>query len=184
MTQTQISKNTEKTIESKIKLSFKFPIEHIQDWNKCSLIANFFAEYQAESYPDKKAEVISILSTIINELLENAIKFSHNTAHLLKITLKKSSNSIIIETENITDNKHKNKLQKTLQDIKSTDPEKILLEKITQNHKKSQNSSEIGLLNIMTHFNGKLSMTTKQISNSNYSAIVISVQINDSIFTR
>ena len=89
-------------IHNDVCLTFKIPVEHIQHWKKCSLIANFFGNYQAESYKENKKQIVSTISTISNELLENAIKFSEKDYSDISISIKKHDSSILIQVNNIS----------------------------------------------------------------------------------
>ena len=98
-----------KKLKEKVSLSFKMPIDHSKDWEKCSLISNFFADYCVSSFYKKK-EIKSILSTIINELIENAMKHSYQDQNEINIFLKNCEKEIIFITENIATNDTTNNL--------------------------------------------------------------------------
>ena len=88
-------------IHSDVCLTFKIPVEHIQHWKKCSLIANFFGNYQAESYKNHKKQIVSIISTISNELLENAIKFMLAAFKINSTPIRTAIPFLLVMTPNI-----------------------------------------------------------------------------------
>ncbi len=60
------------------------PLDLVSEWRRCGMIADFMADYMAHGL-ERRATARSVLSTVINELVENAAKFSadkHCTAHV------------------------------------------------------------------------------------------------------
>lgn len=60
------------------------PLDLVTEWRRCGMIADFMAEYMACA-SEKRETARSVLSTVVNELVENAAKFSadkHATAHV------------------------------------------------------------------------------------------------------
>tara|TARA_Y100001970_G_C14219215_1_gene851600 strand:- start:1149 stop:1718 length:570 start_codon:yes stop_codon:yes gene_type:complete len=141
-----------KYLKNKISLSFKMPIKHTEDWKKCSIISNFFTDYCTSSMFKNKKEIKSILSTIINELIENAIKHSYKDYNEINIFLINLDNEIIFITENIAPQDNTNNLIHTMNQLKHSNIESLILNRIKNNFMYNQENSEIGLLNIANNY--------------------------------
>ncbi|RAP28768.1 hypothetical protein DID78_04545 [Candidatus Marinamargulisbacteria bacterium SCGC AG-343-D04] len=136
-----------------LELSFEVALKKIRKWKKCSIIANFLGEYQAESCESNKSKTASIISTIANELIENAIKFTDNNHRNIKISIKERAKTIFIETENITSIDHINNLNSTIENINTQkNKDKLIIDKILENNSDEKSNSEIGILSLVSHF--------------------------------
>ena len=169
-------------IHSDVCLTFKIPVEHIQHWKKCSLIANFFGNYQAESYKNHKKQIVSIISTISNELLENAIKFSEKNYSDISISIKKHQSSILIQVSNITNYSNMERLKEILTKIKNNNISAFQIEKILKNASYNSLNSEIGLINIAKDFSNKIGAKITPIKSTKLYLIDTYVIFDDSTF--
>lgn len=138
--------------KAELSLNFKVPVNHLKHWQQCSIVANFFAKYQSESSKENKERIISIVSTLTNELLENAIKFTDPAHKSIEISLKQYSKFIIIETLNIANNTHTKNLKNTLNKIQTEEIESLFIKKITENHENNKDNSQIGLISIIKDY--------------------------------
>ena len=56
------------------------PIDLVREWSRCGQTADYMARYLAYDFADRETAA-SVLSTVINELVENAAKFSTDKAN-------------------------------------------------------------------------------------------------------
>ncbi len=166
-----------KNIKNKISLSFKMIINHTEDWEKCSIVSNFFADYHTSSLHSNKNEIKSIISTITNELIENAIKHSYKENNEINIYLKNLPNEVIIITENIGAKDKVQNLRHTINQLNNTDLESLILKRIKNNLIYNQENSEIGLLNIAKNFTNNLGARITPIENTQLSNIELITSI-------
>ncbi len=108
--------------DGQLKLNFQ-PIDMMTYWRRCGLTANFVAGFYAYCYEESEAKANS-LSTIINELLENAAKFSKAKEGKITLELKHYGNLLKIDIENIT--------SKTLRDSFEEHVNKLVKEDIEE----------------------------------------------------
>lgn len=83
-------------------LSFEFrPVDIMTKWQRCSLTADFIAHFElgGNTHPDN----LNVLSSIINEFLENVIKFSRDKTQPVCLKIAGSEDSLLIETINQAD---------------------------------------------------------------------------------
>tara|TARA_B100000427_G_scaffold228520_1_gene191884 strand:- start:8515 stop:9084 length:570 start_codon:yes stop_codon:yes gene_type:complete len=166
-----------KNIQNNISLSFKMSINHAEDWEKCSMVSNFFADYHTSSVHSNKNEIKSTISTITNELIENAIKHTYKNYSDISLHLTQLPNEAIITTENITNKENKDNLCHTIKQLSNTNLEGIILSRIKNNLIYNQKNSEIGLLNIINSFSANLGAKISPIDNTKLFKIELIVSI-------
>lgn len=134
----------------------------IHYWKKCGYIANFISLYNSNltdanlSCSEKK--VYFALSTIFNELLENAIKYSTSKNGNVSIDISNSKNVIIINIENGTSRYLFENYMEVSKNIFTANKDKIsslFFEKLEKNANE-QNNSGIGLLMLLNDYPVKI----------------------------
>jgi hypothetical protein len=107
------------TPDSSVKLCFQ-PLDFIAHWNRCSVTADFLSGFQNIAFTSKNSEkYFNILSTVINELLENSIKFSFDKTEPVFLQLNKYSDVLTAEAYNITASDGANNLNVLAKKIKT-----------------------------------------------------------------
>src|SRR5690349_25000309 len=71
---------------SELSLSFP-PLALVAEWSRCSETADFVARFFAHDYPDRDVAG-SVLSTVVNELVENAAKFSSDKSVQARVVVR------------------------------------------------------------------------------------------------
>lgn len=129
--------------ESHIRLILQ-PIDMISYWNRVGLTADFMANFYTYNF-QKDRDIQNTLSTILNELVENAVKFSHAKKSEVVMDLKKYSQIIKMEIRNEAPNgifeQFKNKVKK----MNEEDLEKLYFDHL-ENKKEEDDQSGLGLL--------------------------------------
>jgi len=164
-------------IKNKVALSFKMIINHSDDWEKCIIISDFFSDYYTSTIVNKKKEISLTLSTIINELIENAVKHSTKEHNEISIHLKKFDKEVLIIIENIATKEKVNNLIHTLNLINSKDTELLMLNRIKNNLLYHQENSEIGLLNIINYYTTNIGAKVIPLKNTKLSKIEFYVSL-------
>jgi len=83
-----------------LTLSFALPAMEVMNfWSRCGLIANFGSSYMAVACPSQK-NIANSLSFILNELLENAVKYTRPKESILEFALLKQGDFITIDISN------------------------------------------------------------------------------------
>jgi hypothetical protein len=68
-------------------------------WKRCSSTANYSADYIASSYRDRD-RIYNMLSMILNELLENAVKHSNRNRTGIDLRLMTYKDQIVVQVDN------------------------------------------------------------------------------------
>lgn len=140
-----------------LSLDFIIPLELITEWSNCSLIANYLANYQGINF-EKKESIINNLSIITNELLENASKFSLDKNKIVSISIQQFETEVMIKITNISNKKHSQNLKRILNKLSQKTAEKLLLKQIIKNQKTPQ-SSEIGIISLVKHYDCQINVS-------------------------
>ena len=163
-----------------LSLDLTIPVNHLKHWEKCSIVANFFSLYHAQSYTKNQEKYVSILSTITNEIIENAVKFSTDNSRFISVKFRKFNENIFIETHNTSNEYHTQKLNNLIKNLKSNSPKDLFLNKIIENEKYASICSEIGLLTLIKDYteNIGIKIEPKPFSEKAYN-VHVCVQINE-----
>ena len=92
---------TTAVVESRSPNNFTFsfsPIDFVYSWPRISMMSNFAAEYYRCDFSTDD-EYIRI-STVLNELIENAVKFSRDKACPISVTIKRKLDGLDITVTN------------------------------------------------------------------------------------
>ncbi len=81
------------------------PLDLVAEWRRCGMISDLFADYL--SYAFERREIArSILSTVVNELVENAAKYSADKLARSRIALEHHGTVLLVEVRNVADAGH------------------------------------------------------------------------------
>ncbi len=90
------------TPEAEVALTLA-PNQMTAHWHRCGLVSDFVAGYIASAYPKAQREaLVSAVSTVFQELIENAVKFSRKREAPLHVRIAHYSRILLLEVENGT----------------------------------------------------------------------------------
>jgi hypothetical protein len=140
-----------------IKLSFSTPaLEIVNCWNRCGLISNFGSSYMAVDFPSKK-NIANSLSFILNELIENAVKYSEPQDCVLRFCLMQEKDRICMSVTNPISQDKVPGLIEMARHLTDRDwVNSTYIELLTASGKSAEKSG-IGLLTIINYYQAKLS---------------------------
>ena len=145
----------EATWGSDFSIDFVVPLELVSQWRRCGLISDFLAQYHSFRFTDQK-KALSILSTIINELLENGVKFCNDRNKLVTLSLRHEDNAIRIETTNTTNENNAARLDNLILQLSQNDPEELFFQHLeTLASDPPSDASGLGILTIIKDYDGK-----------------------------
>jgi hypothetical protein len=140
-----------------VKLSFSTPaLEVVNCWNRCGLISNFGSSYMAVDFPSKK-NIANSLSFILNELIENAVKYSLPQDCVLEFCLMQEKDRIRMSVTNPVSAENVPRLIEMAKHLIDRDwVNSTYIELLTASGKSAEKSG-IGLLTIINYYQAKLS---------------------------
>jgi hypothetical protein len=146
-------------------------------WNRCGLTANFGAAFIAYNHPDQQ-NTRNTLSFILNELVENGVKFSTGRDKQLTINMMETDDKIIFEVTNFVTYENYKKFREYSQYILDGEniSEKYL--EVLQEQKDAGASGRLGLLTISDNFNARLGVKMESTENPGVFKVTVQVIIN------
>lgn len=128
------------------------------NWNHCGITAEFLGDFYALGCAKSEQaynEVRHSIGYLVNELLENAVKFRHPGDIVVQSSLE--AGRFELKVSNLIDAKTAAKFQVLLADVTSRDPGDLLIERIEANAADvSSNGSGLGLLTLMNDYGARL----------------------------
>ena len=131
------------------------PIDLIAYWKRCGMLANFAAAFYAYTQDRPRAQENSI-STVFNELIENATKYSTKRGAEVSVHMMLYDQVLKISIENLTTDFHYNHFQTHLSNLLSSDNLEDLYIETLANKMEGSTDSGIGLLLIMKDYPVKM----------------------------
>lgn len=129
------------------------PLDFFDSWERGSLLSNFAADYFRHNFPGDAAH--NLISTVLNELIENAVKFSRNNSMPVEIVMKKRQNELMIRSDNSLPKHRKEPFVGICRDIFRRDLDELYVERMNNNLTDS-GSSGIGLILIKKDYSAGL----------------------------
>jgi hypothetical protein len=143
-------------LNDELSIDFVVPLELVSQWRRCGLVADFLAGTHALNlaYPQT---ALSVLSTVINELLENAVKFSKDRNKLVTISVRQTHDIVRIEVINVTNEAQAAELESFLFQLSETDAETLFFNRLESlGHLDSIHQSGVGLLTVLNDYQAGL----------------------------
>jgi hypothetical protein len=143
---------------SKVQLDSK---DIFENWRRCSITANFFAKYYSSFFPEddcdgkyisKKSAEYSI-SYLLNELFENAAKFSNAGKKSVFFEVFCLKHYILFQVSNYILAETKLSFSDLIQELLSNDPGELYIKKVEENIDTGKAGSGLGYLTLMNDYN-------------------------------
>jgi hypothetical protein len=135
-----------------------------QRWRNNGLSADFLGDYWATFFPtdgtttsNKQDEVKSAVSYIANELLENAMKFSHEGGHYpISIGLHLYENELRFYVSNCVTLQQTEQFQAFIQELLHSDPDELYMDRLEHSAEHESSSSHLGFLTMINDYRANL----------------------------
>lgn len=161
---------------SSIQMRF-LPLDLIKHWKRCGLTSTFLADFIAYNFSNHKS-VLEVMSTILNELIENTTKYSVRKEEKINVYIGISDNSLTIETINNAGEGSANSLQELVKKISEEDTESLFLNQILNAAHQDDNVSGLGLITILKDYPTKFGVKITPAKKEGIYTIHIMVVLN------
>ncbi|MBN1410797.1 MAG: hypothetical protein JW969_08120 [Spirochaetales bacterium] len=159
-------------------LKINVKIKDIFDyWNKCGMIANFGSSYLAMNCPNNR-NIANSISYVLNELLENAVKYSCSPDNIIEIYLAKTNNHIIMDVVNFINKKMYEPLNNALVNLQDSEKANTMYFKRLTTAAARNMDSGMGLLSIINFFQGEISARFRELPENDLYETEIQVKMN------
>jgi hypothetical protein len=137
-------------------LSVEMPaLDLVAHWRRCGITADFLAAYMAYDFANRPAAT-NVLSTVMNEILENAAKFSAEKRDPVRISVTQRGDVVLFEATNSADLPRATALRKRLEEVLDSDPETLFLRHIEGVASAPRGAPGMGLLVLRKDYNAAL----------------------------
>ncbi len=89
------------------------PIDLVTEWRRCGILADFAAGYLEWAF-SRRSAARSVVSTVVNELVENAAKFSVDNRVSTHVTIRHYGEEVHAEVQNEAAEEHVRRLADVL----------------------------------------------------------------------
>jgi hypothetical protein len=125
-----------------LRLSFA-PLDFVAEWRRCSETADYFARFFAFDF-EQRETAASVISTVINELVENVVKFSGDKNAPAELLVRQYGERMTIRTSNVAAPALAAAFGDVVNRIVAGEPEAMFVERVT--HPPETGSAGIGLI--------------------------------------
>jgi hypothetical protein len=167
MTRRELS---QQTALSTLELRF-VPLDYVMHWHRCGLAADYFAAHLAYTFDNRDA-ARAVLATVVNELLENAVKFSSNKSVPASLVVKHFGDWLAIETRNGTDARRAAALEGLVHDFDAHSAEALFLARIASPSGSDTSPSGLGLLVLKKDYGVRLTIECQPIADDQFEVFV------------
>jgi hypothetical protein len=154
-------------------------------WHRCSLSADFLAQYFALFVPDpaptgrlRRKDVSSVLAYLLNELFENCAKFSSGPDRTVNLDARIMSDYILIRITNHMSPENQAPFIEIITELLNNDPHELYFQRLEENVEQGLEGSGLGYLTLMKDFGVEFGFRLRSIS---YQDTAVDVQAKVSL---
>lgn len=119
----------DRDIETTFTFSF-LPLDIFDNWDRAGSLSDFIADYFGTYFASESSH--NVISTIFNEFIENAVKFTKNNSQPISIVVKKRKNNLISRITNTLPLHRRTAFIGICNDLFAKDLDELFLNKIEE----------------------------------------------------
>lgn len=131
------------------------PIDMIVQWRRCSIVADFLASYLSYLFENRQ-NAVNVLSSGINELVENLAKFAADKREPVSIVVSHYGEHLRVRTRNVARRAQAEALASRLTRMASMDAEELFLEQLEHTASQDHRASGLGLITMKKDYKALL----------------------------
>jgi hypothetical protein len=129
-------------------------------WQRCGLLSDLVAGYISSAYPDEgfgyQSPVFNSISTVFQELIENAAKFSRHREAVIRIRIKHYDRILKLEVQNDATTAYGQKFEAHIKNLLMSPDLDALQVHILESQVEANGQSGLGLLMLLKDYPVKL----------------------------
>jgi hypothetical protein len=153
------------------------PLDVVAHWGRCGMSADFMASYLAYDF-ENAAGAQNVISTVLNELVENIVKFSSDQRVAVTASLVHYGEFVCITTENVTNAARATELAFTMEQLVSQDLDELFSALVERNVATKEAISKLGLLTLIKDYNAQLAVRISPRPGSDLSNVLVQVSLD------
>jgi len=139
-------------------------------WKRCEIVSNFISQFYSGANRNESIDTNSI-STIINELIENAAKYSEKENSKVFIEIKDLGNKLRVDVKNRVSSRIKLNFETITKTIASGNINQMYFDALESKHKDDQTSG-IGLLMLLNDYHLNIAYQIKNLHSDSFEITV------------
>lgn len=160
---------------SELSLSF-VPLAVVAEWTRCSEAADFVARYFAHDFGDRELAG-NVLSTVVNELLENAVKFSSDKSIPARLTVREYAERVSIVSRNVASPRQAAAFGDAVARLAHGDPEQMFADRIAL--PPETGGAGIGLIMLRKDYGAKVGVRVTPSDGDGAAIVDVEVEIDN-----
>ena len=152
-----------------------YPLDIIVQWRRCGQTADYIANFLSYQFKESGRSMI-ILSTIINELLENCVKFSYDKRMSSSFTAGFFGDVALLEATNNAARPQVEKFQAFIHRLIHEDLEELYIAQIEETGEQMLKSAGLGLITLKKDYVSSMGFSIQPIPDT--SLYEVSVQLH------
>jgi hypothetical protein len=158
------------------ELTVRFaPLDVVSEWSRCGQTADYLARYLAYDFADRETAA-NVLSTVINELVENVAKFSIDKSASAEVTVRQFDDHLSITTRNLATAERGAALRQLTARLLSGDPQALFAERVA--HPPDVGGAGIGLIVLKKDYSAGLDVRVEpDSSGADWSTVEVEVTL-------
>ncbi len=145
-------------------------------WGRCSLTADFLAEFIAPSFADSDGARVEI-SIILDELIENAVKFCASVEEPVAVTVDNYDSVIRVQVSNLCKKEHADDLGAAISEVLRNNPEELFVRTVEFAAVEDELSSRLGFITLSMHDAVRLGARISKASVDGLHSVTVQVVI-------
>jgi len=160
---------------SELSLSL-VPLAIVAEWTRCGETADFVARYFAHDFDDRELAG-NVLSTVVNELLENAVKFASDKSIPARLTVREYAERLCIVTRNVAAPGQAAAFGAAVSRLAEGDPEGMFAERIAS--PPETGGAGIGLIILRKDYGARVGVRITPSDDGGADVVEVEVEINN-----
>ncbi|HSQ31445.1 MAG TPA: hypothetical protein VLN49_16430 [Gemmatimonadaceae bacterium] len=160
---------------SELSLSF-VPLAVVAEWTRCSEAADFVARYFAHDFGDRELAG-NVLSTVVNELLENAVKFSSDKSIPAGLTVREYAERMSIVSRNVASPSQAVAFGDAVARLAHGDPEQMFADRIAS--PPETGGAGIGLIMLRKDYGARVGVRVTPSDGDRAAIVDVEVEIDN-----
>ena len=135
-------------------------IDFVMQWRRCGMTADYLADFLAYAFEQRDA-ARSVVSTVANELIENAVKFSSDKSRLIQLSVRNFGSALQLEAVNYASAEQVASFRKTLTTLCQGDPARLFVAQMERAAATAQAGSGVGLILLCRDYGAQLGVNAE-----------------------
>lgn len=131
------------------------PLDMIVQWQRCSVAADFLARWFSWHFVTRP-NAVHVLSTGLNELVENLAKFSLDKRAPVEVEVAHYGDLVLVHTRNVGSAEQAAGLALRLERLATTDPEELFIDQLEHTAANDRSASGLGLITLKKDYQARI----------------------------